>query len=313
MSNAEHKCPICGKPTSTWYGNARKDGLCREHTQMLKEGRLVQCPDCGKYHLKDEKCECKKEIYTELPREGFENCIICNAKTNGYAFCKDCYRKHPYDELLNILNKSVKIKEESIEKNIVSKKEETNETYSKEKDPSKNEIKRGKCLICGNPTSNDYMFCPECYYKYKNKSLLFKVTECTHIVLLDDSYEGKLRCKDGHIVKSKSERSIDDYLYDHGIFHAYEKNLNYGPDKDFYIPNYLGEGKDLYIEHWGYSDDNIEYTKTKKFKLQIYQKQCKEKGITLVNTYEDKDISEIDSALERKLNKSFIKIGEIND
>ena len=41
MSHDKHLCPICGKPTSVWYGNARKDGLCREHAQMLKEGKLT--------------------------------------------------------------------------------------------------------------------------------------------------------------------------------------------------------------------------------------------------------------------------------
>ena len=41
MSTLNQKCPICGKPTSVWYGNARKDGLCREHAQMLKEGNLI--------------------------------------------------------------------------------------------------------------------------------------------------------------------------------------------------------------------------------------------------------------------------------
>ena len=62
MSHDKHLCPICGNPTSVWYGNARKDGLCREHAQMLKEGKLVQCSDCGSYHLANEECNCKKNI-----------------------------------------------------------------------------------------------------------------------------------------------------------------------------------------------------------------------------------------------------------
>ena len=38
----------------------------------------------------------------------------------------------------------------------------------------------------------------------------------------------------------------------------------------------------------------------------------KELGITLICTYEKTDTGKIDAVLERKLNKKFIKEGEIN-
>ena len=34
---------------------------------------------------------------------------------------------------------------------------------------------------------------------------------------MDESYEGMFKCRDGHIVKSKSEREIDNYLFEKGI------------------------------------------------------------------------------------------------
>ena len=132
--------------------------------------------------------------------------------------------------------------------------------------------------------------------------------------LLDENYEGRYTCKDGHIVKSKSEREIDNYLFEHNIPHAYEKALPYGAtDKevlhpDFYLPNYLGEKQHVYMEHWGYNENNIQYIQTKKFKMPIYEKL----GITLICTNEKNDMADIDTVLDRKLNKKFIRPNEIN-
>lgn len=107
MSNEEHKCPICGKPTSTWYGNARKDGLCREHAQMLKEGKLVQCPDCGTFHLKAEECNCKK-VNKFNNNKINKTCLFCHKETeNGNLFCKDCYYKYK-DKNITVAIKNLK-------------------------------------------------------------------------------------------------------------------------------------------------------------------------------------------------------------
>lgn len=176
-----------------------------------------------------------------------------------------------------------------------------------------NEKNKSKCITCGKQ-SDGLLFCTSCYHKYKNKELLFKITNCSSIELLDESYEGKYVCKDGHIVKSKSERDIDNFLFEAGIAHAYEKKLSYGVNEnevlhpDFYLLDYLGKGKHVYIEHWGYEDNNIQYTQTKKFKMPLYKKL----GITLICTYEKTDAKDIDSALEKKLNKDYIKEGNIN-
>ena len=54
--------------------------------------------------------------------------------------------------------------------------------------------------------------------------------------------------------------------------------------------------------------DNIQYTKTKKFKLPIYEKL----GVTLICTYEKTDTADIEAVLDRKLNKNYIKENTIN-
>lgn len=308
-------CQICGKNSGIYP-------LCTEHLMMKADGKVVKCPDCSRWHLTNEPCQCQKSpIYTQLPTEGFNKCVSCGAPTKGYAFCKNCWSQYSVEEMLDILNNL------SIENNDSEEETYEEETYIEIQnsestvvnDNESNNVviidvnNNSKCITCGKRTDG-LLFCTNCYHKYKRKDLLFRITNCTNIELLDEDYEGRYTCKDGHIVKSKSERDIDNYLFEHNISHAYERELPYGStDKevlhpDFYLPNYLGEGNHVYIEHWGYNENNIQYTKTKKFKMPIYERL----GITLICTYEKTDMGRIDTVLDRKLNKSFINIGQIN-
>lgn len=299
------RCPICGEPTSSYMGRERKDRLCRKHAAEFKDGKIVQCEKCGSWHLVGKSCDCSLK-YKELPTEGFKECILCGTPTNGYAFCKDCWQQYSTEELVELLNNNVKKKSKKLPTTV-----KTNDFVVV------NDNSKSKCITCGRQTDG-LLFCSSCYYKYKDKDLLFKITNCTNIELLDADYEGRYTCKDGHIVKSKSERDIDNYLFENRIRHAYEKELPYGAsDKeilhpDFCLPDYLGPNKHVYIEHWGYNENNIQYTKTKKFKMPIYKKLCKEKIMTLICTYEKTDMGKIDTVLDRKLNKAFIKENQVN-
>ena len=173
---------------------------------------------------------------------------------------------------------------------------------------------KSKCITCGLDTDG-LLFCGRCYGKYKNKSLLFMINNCREVELLDEEYEGFIKCKDGHIVKSKSEKIIDDYLFEHNIRHCYEKPWPYGNSKkevlhpDFCLLDYLGPGKHVYIEHWGYDDNNRDYTKTKKFKMEKYRASGK---ITLVSTCE-KDQNDFESRLDQILDKDYIIEGTVRD
>ena len=244
----------------------------------------LTCPICGKetykvygkYPRKDNLC---KECSQKLFNGEIEQCKDCGKwnKTGSKCYCK-------------------REKENSKENVIVISPEN-----------------KSRCITCGKKTDG-LLFCSKCYSKYNKKELLFRITGCSSVELLDEDYEGRYTCKDGHVVKSKSEREIDNFLFERGISHAYEKELPYGKNEketlhpDFYLPNYLGLGKHVYIEHWGYNENNIQYEKTKKFKLPIYEKM----GVTLVCTYEKSDASNIEAALERKLTKANIEEGKIN-
>jgi len=243
--NKDLTCPICSAPTRVYMGNARKDGLCGKHADLLKSGDII---------IND-------------------NGLFIDSKTN------------------KVLNQNY------VEEKI-SNTEEKDEVIV-------------KCIGCGKQTKNGHLFCYDCYKKYKDKQLLVKINKCTEITILDESYEGVYKCKDGHIVKSKSERDIDNYLFDHGIPHAYEKVVSIDGDKnhdlhpDFCLPNYSGKGKDVYIEHWGFNSNNRDYYKSKKYKIAKYV----ELGLTIISTNES-DMNDPEAALNRKL-KNF-EFGKIN-
>ncbi len=171
--------------------------------------------------------------------------------------------------------------------------------------PKDEEQEIKKCLLC-NEDSGNYLFCKSCFSQHRGKTLLFKIT-CDRdqkLELLNESYEGIYVCKDGHIVKSKSERDIDNYLFEHKIAHAYEKALPI--NGEIFKPDFYLKDLDVYIEHWGYDESNKEYTARKEYKIPKY----KEKGITLICTYEATDMQDVETSLQVKL--EGYKKGEIN-
>lgn len=245
--------------------------ICNEHTRVYM-GNARKDRLCGK-HADELK---KGNIIVN------EEGLFVDSKTN------------------KILNKDYKPKETTITKEVINEPDETVSSNN-----------TGKCIACGKSTFNSHFFCNECYYKYKDKRLLIEIRNCVDFEILDDSYEGKYNCDDGHIVKSKSEWIIDNFLFEKGIPHAYEKafpideNEKHDLHPDFFLPNYKNKGEDVYIEHWGYNENNIDYWKSKKYKIVKY----KEKGITLICTNE-KDMSDPKTALTRKL--EYYKSGLIN-
>lgn len=150
-------CPICGNPTNSLYGNYRKDGLCKTHAKELKDGKLIQCEKCGKFHYTSEPCDCEKSktIFTELPSTGFNKCVVCGEKTTGYAFCKNCWSKYNYEEMLDILNKRNQSQGQN-SKLFEENNQQTTDTQTYE-----------KCIVCGEP-SNGKPQCKNCWTETKD-------------------------------------------------------------------------------------------------------------------------------------------------
>lgn len=125
-------------------------------------------------------------------------------------------------------------------------------------------------------------------------------------------YPMTYRCKDGHYVRSKAERIIDDILFENQILHVYEKRVvneendeQYYPD--FYLPfegNPFGKAKGIYIEFFGL-EDNEKYMRTEKKKVAYY----KSKGFDVIEI-RDKNIGNIEDYLQdqiRLVNRKYNK------
>jgi len=106
------------------------------------------------------------------------------------------------------------------------------------------------------------------------------------------------RCADGHYVRSRAEMLIDNWLYMAEVIHAYERKLPV--EEDVYCDFYLPTGK-VYIEFWGYEDDQ-KYQDRKKKKLEIYKKY----NFNLIQLT-DKDIQNLDDVMPRELLKQGIQ------
>ncbi|MFW9945745.1 MAG: hypothetical protein ACFFDX_02835 [Candidatus Odinarchaeota archaeon] len=112
----------------------------------------------------------------------------------------------------------------------------------------------------------------------------------------------KFKTLDGHIVRSKGELIIDNYLYILGFNHLYEKKikiLKKSVKYDWYLPDY-----NIYIEYWGFHGKD--YLKRKKEKIKLYKK-AKLKLISIENYM----FSDIYTNLNKKL-KRFINNEKLN-
>lgn len=140
------------------------------------------------------------------------------------------------------------------------------------------------CIICGE-NSNGKHFCYNCYKQFANKVLYIQVKKCKDFTKLDAEYESDFTCEDGHLVKSPYEKIIDDWLYREDIKHAYEKKIDidetHDITPDFFIPEYKGT-KNIYVEFWGYGEENAQYKKRKEYKTNLYPDLAKKENIAVV-------------------------------
>jgi len=105
--------------------------------------------------------------------------------------------------------------------------------------------------------------------------------------------EGFYKTEDGHLVRSKVEREIDNFLFQNSIRHVYEHPLP-GEQEfycDFYLPDY-----DLYIEYWG-GEGEEQYERRKRKKLEQYRRH----GLKLFEIHKEDD-QRLPDVLRRLLN-----------
>jgi hypothetical protein len=112
------------------------------------------------------------------------------------------------------------------------------------------------------------------------------------------------RTKSGARVRSKAEKIIADFLFDHGIRFEYEPILGLG---GFYVlPDFHLLDYGVYLEHFGM--DSPEYKRSAGAKLARYHRF----GLPLVCTYST-DESDIEDVLSRKLREVGVPVNGTSD
>ena len=111
-------------------------------------------------------------------------------------------------------------------------------------------------------------------------------------------FPATFRTQDGHMVRSRAEVLIDNWLYMQGLVHAYERRLPIEQECycDFYLPGAQGTGgKGVYIEFWG-RESEPKYRERQAAKRAIYAKH----NLRLIEL-SDAEIERLDDVLPRML------------
>jgi len=152
------------------------------------------------------------------------------------------------------------------------------------------------CWDCGIWKKGTKPLCYECWLKSKKAKLVasdsYKISDIeVEEKNFQKKFPTKYRTDDGHIVRSKAEKIIDNWLYRNEIAHSYERNVPIKEELlcDFFVP----KGK-VWIEYWGLEDK--EYLKRKELKKELYKKYDKK----LIEPT-DRDIVNLDDILPLKL------------
>lgn len=289
-------CPICGNPTRTYMGNARKDGLCGTHADMLKAKEI---------YLNDEGVYCKTSDNSPLVKVEEKTdkvCMVCGAPTKYGDLCRDCYYEmKDYMDSFDKNKQSFELRDYyfNLKSNIFRMK---NFDYVKSN--------CNKLIALANLAKNVHDDSTLINRVKDDVTDLIKAKqpkENEHInpeaLAKDSQKEELLRTEDGHRVKSNGEVVIDDMLYELGIVHCYEKKIPFSDDQkaitcDWFIP-VLGTLKGIYIEYWGMSTKEYLINKERK------QKAYKEHNIPLIQIEKDeyKDSQGLRDRLVQEINK----------
>lgn len=154
-----------------------------------------------------------------------------------------------------------------------------------------------KCKECGKWKNNNHPHCKDCWLKHQNeqnkKTADYKETpEITEEKNFRNKFPPKFRAEDGHLVRSRAELLIDNWLFHKGIAHAYERRVPI--EKEMYCDFFIPFGKKIWIEFWGLDEEK--YEKRKEMKKSYYKKD----GKNLIELTA-KDVDNLDDILPQLL------------
>lgn len=210
-------------------------------------------------------------------------CLICEKCSMGYLVCDDCYNRS------KVLKKELPYKRISTYDNIHEYKNELMMKILNPETQFERETNCIKLLSVADILKNKYKESDafdKTYNFFENINSDKTTEEIIAEYKLQEKTESEsqeqnkfidyrtikpkpFRCKDGHYVRSKSEREIDDFFFDNRIFHIYEaeyKDSITGHDflPDFYLPDF-----NLYLEYFGLNTK--EYLDKAQSKINMYK------------------------------------------
>ena len=289
MEDKKLICPICGKPTRVYMGNARKDGLCGEHADMLKKG-LIELKD-GVYINKENdkplvetKADIKHEHKEDSKKHSDKKCLICGKEANG-PLCYEHYKLANEQAMELIKNNKDKMNLIVYYRNL---KNNMFHMYGEEI-LQENYVKLMAIAIALDKGFDYHVFynsIGEDLEKIK-ESHSKKVDYQTPVTKKMDEEGGQVfRSYDHHLMDSQGEVVIDDILFElskdvtlikeqicplhiphFDILNITERGVN--ADWLVEIPTYPLAF--FYIEFWGVKNDP-KYEKNKQEKIELYKK-----------------------------------------
>ncbi len=301
-------CEVCGKASGNYI-------LCFECNKKKESGEILK-DESGKWVLKQP--------------DNNHKCIICGSDAK-YDLCYSCYKKK--ENILKELEGSTNTLEETkdyysnLKYNIYKLKnmdyartaclklislgsvlENTYDIKDNENKAKKDAVellKKKEEFLAGKKKideSSDEMV-PE--VKTEDGNIIKEEMNVKDEILdYRRVYPMNFRCKDGHYVRSKAEKMIDDYLFDKRIIHVYEKKvINEEKDEEYYPDFYLllninNQEIGVYLEFFGLEDDE-KYMATEKKKLDYYYKkkfnviEVRDKNTGNLEDYLDSEIIKI--------------------
>lgn len=302
-------CDVCGAPSGQYP-------ICLKCNTLKKEGKVAKCDSCGKWYLGLGGCLCKQTPSTPPadPSETHERkgdsdkiCFVCGADSSKGPLCLECYRKK---ELVKKEFEKERTRQQVLDHYFAQK-----SMLYRIKDTSYIEngvlrliaIAEELSLLHRDPYLRDRLDTDikallqrKVVPQEKTKEETAPSKESVKKSFDDEDYRkqwlAEHQCDDGHYVRSYSELLIDNWLYNNGYVHAYEKSVFMitDPDavvlSDFYLP-----GGDVYIEFWGLNDDQ-RYLDRKAKKIKMYT----ENNLNLISL-EEADVKRLNDIMPRKL------------
>jgi hypothetical protein len=314
-------CKKCGRVTDKDHYH-----LCAYCYELSMMGVINQCRNCNDYYSEEERCKCGNSEGSRYIEGRFGNeCLICEKEIPDHHYlCRMHFNARSLIEAslkgdhLDSVENYIRLYNFAYEQGLNAK--------------SDDEFEESKLTlftiseILMNDLNNDYLdnrilddlsSLDKGYYDLPFEDDIdfefdldldddfFSSWEMDEEIIDPRKRYGTpdLRCNDGHYVRSKGEKMLDNFLYEKRIIHSYEDKVYDGSDEflcDFYLPDIAKHLGGVYIEYFGLNND--EYLVKKEKKIHFYKRN----NMNLI-IIEEKHMQNLEDYLDDQIRKLKMK------